>query len=590
MLLTIPEHDTSKNRWLLNSVGEFRLDELYWSNVTEFLQVGPYHRTEQFKPLRFALNFEERQVLLQNPQLIADPLWLELRESKLHAALIAKFEGSLEARASLLSTDDAELVVYDPDPYWNEVLPGKKSNRLGKLLKDVRTLVALRANDVQSIQCCHQAEPLDECSQVCIHVLDQTCAERFLEVANGSDTKSDRLWCEACNEDTQAHASELRLICESCFEYHRNKKPKLSGFVRQQAPKFAKTDLHFESSPSWSPFENRPVVLALQPDETQLEPCYVVLSADGRVSRVWPQAKRIESICTVNLADLGSQRDSDGEEVRLSMRVSNECDFLAVFQTTGQFGKVFRLSDGHETMQLDRGDYHVGHCRYSIAFIHHHNRTLLVHATDWNRLDVSDPQNGELLTDRGPTSYQKQGVRPDHYLDYFHCDLQVSPDGKWISDNGWVWHPLGYVRVWSIDRWLEQNVWESEDGPSVRDGEGRVYFWDGPLCWLDHRTIAVWGYGNDEESMLDAAVIWDVESGDRSKWIAGPKGEFFFDQHLVSSDLNQGTTVWSVESGDCILKDHNVVLSYHHRRSRTFLSVDETNSEWTVRKLANENR
>jgi hypothetical protein len=224
-------------------------------------------------------------------------------------------------------------------------------------------------------------------------------------------------------------------------------------------------------------------------------------------------------------------------------------------------------------MRLDRGTYHVEHSNFPVAFAQIDGRLLLVHGTDWNRLDVSDPRTGGLLTDRSPTSYRRDEERPEHYLDYFHGGLAASPDGEWIVDNGWVWHPVGIVSSWSLRRWLEGNPWESEDGPSKRGLCTRNYFWDGPLCWIDNRTLAVWGYGNDEENLLPAAVLFDVESGRQVRWFAGPVGSFVFDRYLFSSSRDAGTSVWDVATGERLLHDPTFSQTAYHPGARQFVTA-----------------
>src|SRR5262249_31206211 len=145
--------------------------------------------------------------------------------------------------------------------------------------------------------------------------------------------------------------------------------------------------------------------------------------------------------------------------------------------------------------------------------------------------------------------------RPEHYLDYFHGGLAVSPGGDWIVDNGWVWHPLGGVISWSLRRWIEENPWGSEDGLAKRGLWGPDYFLDGPPCWIHERTVAIWGYGNDEENLIPAALLFDVESGRRVRWFAGPIGSFIFDRYLFCSSPDAGTSAWDVATGERLFQD-----------------------------------
>jgi hypothetical protein len=122
-------------------------------------------------------------------------------------------------------------------------------------------------------------------------------------------------------------------------------------------------------------------------------------------------------------------------------------------------------------------------------------------------LNVELP-TGELLTSRGPTSYSADQRHPEHYLDYFHGALFVSPGSARVLDDGWVWHPVGIPSAWSTRRWLE-NAWESEDGPTRVDICPRDYYWNGPFAWLDEERNS----------------------------FAGPAGLFFSDgEWLFSSD------------------------------------------------------
>jgi hypothetical protein len=255
------------------------------------------------------------------------------------------------------------------------------------------------------------------------------------------------------------------------------------------------------------------------------------------------------------------------------LHVSAVGDMAAVVEAAGRYGVVLDLEAGRPTMRLDRGEYRFEHSDFPAAFFEVDGALRLVHGTDWNRLDVSDPRTGRLLTGRslGPP---REGERlPEHYLDYFHGGLAASPDGEWIADNGWVWSPVGAVTAWDLRRWVEENPWESEDGPTRRALCWRHYFWEGPICWIDGRTLAVWGYGNDEENLIPAALLFDVESGDRLRWFAGPAGSMAFDRHLFSWSKEAGTSVWDVGTGERLLHDPSFCPTAYHPGASEFLTV-----------------
>lgn len=261
-------------------------------------------------------------------------------------------------------------------------------------------------------------------------------------------------------------------------------------------------------------------------------------------------------------------------EYPVTLVVSGDGRLAAVLQEQeGRAGLVLDLETGGVRMPLQRDEYHAEHCRHSFAFVEREGRTLIVHGTEWNRLDLHDPRTGELLTPRGPTR-REGGPPPPHYLDYFHSGLSISPDGRWIADNGWVWQPDGVVAAWSLDRWLE-NVWESEDGPSRRALSWSGYAWDRPWCWVADRHLALWGYG-DDDPLLDAVRIFDVATGEELAWFAGPRGELAFDGVLWSLDEAAGFAAWSVERGTRLLHDRRPApRARFHPTARTLLSVHD---------------
>lgn len=145
----------------------------------------------------------------------------------------------------------------------------------------------------------------------------------------------------------------------------------------------------------------------------------------------------------------------------------------------GRRGLVLDLESGRVTMELDRGSYHPETQPFPVAFTAIGDEAILVHATAWNRLDLSDPSCGRLRSGRG-TDGRKDEPRPQHCRDYFHGRLLVSPGGRYLADDGWVWHPSGLPSVWNLDRWVRHNPFESEDGPSLLHLCQRDYYWDAP--------------------------------------------------------------------------------------------------------------
>jgi len=230
-----------------------------------------------------------------------------------------------------------------------------------------------------------------------------------------------------------------------------------------------------------------------------------------------------------------------------------------------------------------------------VAFARHDGQTVIIHRTAWNRLDASIVDTGELLTTRSPTSYGQDEPRPQHYLDYFHGALHLSPDGRRILDDGWIWHPVGFPTVWNLDQWLTGNVWESEDGPSKTEVCGREYYWDHPMTWIDSVRVAIEGIGDDADHIQPGARVFDttrVSQGGLWRMptavevlsIPGATGRFFSDgAHLFTADTI-GLHVWNAADGTHLSTMQGFSPTHHHRPSGQFIQVtDHTARLWSHR-------
>ena len=329
--------------------------------------------------------------------------------------------------------------------------------------------------------------------------------------------------------------------------------------------------MKFVHSDPWHP-EFRAEIVDIQPLQAQKEPRWLALLRNGDLHELDTDQRSSQLICELPIDDLTET---------LGIHVSRDGKLCAVVERWGSRGKIFHVPSGHMAMGLDRGTYHFKHCEFPICFPELDGRTLVAHATKWNRLDVSDPETGELLTNRPSPAHEDP-----RYLDYFHCGLTLSPSHEWIADNGWMWHPVGIPRTWIMRRWLQQDVWESECGESVRKLCQRAYVWDAPICWIGDERLAVWGLGEfceDEGDPTDGIRIFDVASGDELKQFPGVEvgaednlkktgGWMAFDQQLFAISPQTGTAVWNIAEGKCLLHESGFHPLRYHRGARQFLS------------------
>lgn len=402
---------------------------------------------------------------------------------------------------------------------------------------------------------------------VCSHLLESLEAEpEYCRRYTGRGMEYD-LVCMTCTEDPDGIEATLRPVPPSRFDQleHAGYWERTLGQaeVRERA-----SGLRFVHDEIRLPSLADVPLLDLQPVEGTRANRWIGLTAAGRFLSI-----DLDRPACVTLAQL-CRSDLDLQQP-VSLHLSPRGEMAAVVNTRGQHGVVVELRSGRQTMRLEREVYHIQHCTYPSAFFEVDGRLMLAHGTAWNRLDISDPITGRCLTGRSPTSYRRGEPRPPHYLDYFHGRLTVSPDGCWIADDGWVWQPAGIVRTWDLQRWARENVWESEDGPSVTNLAWRAYFWNGPLCWVGGSRIAIWGFGDGDLNLLPAASVFDVPARpaiDAFYWFPGPQGRFVFDDYLFSFSPEHGMSGWDVDTGERLLHVPEFVPDGYHRGARRFVA------------------
>ncbi|MBO0871582.1 MAG: hypothetical protein J2P15_23770, partial [Micromonosporaceae bacterium] len=277
-------------------------------------------------------------------------------------------------------------------------------------------------------------------------------------------------------------------------------------------------------------------------------PVWLLLGEDGRISRYDAASREWRVLATTSLPD---EPGDPGRyhQPRRRLHASSGGQFAAVVTDYGRYGQVLDLRDGRVTLELDGGDDHPDTVRFSLAFADF-GEHVVVHRTAWNRLDVSDAVTGAPLTEREPTQYV-DGEAPPHYLDYFHGALHLSPTGRWIADDGWVWQPDGLVVTWDLNWWLAENPWESEDGPSRRRVCRREE-WDRPMCWVGENLLAVRGIdaGPGGAPVLGGVQVFDVVSGAPVAAFAAPEGALFADGYRLYVAAADGLEIWDAGTGE----------------------------------------
>jgi hypothetical protein len=418
---------------------------------------------------------------------------------------------------------------------------------------------------VETVACGHVAHAA--ASRVCPHLV---AAEEHLDhvrVLTGRGLDYD-LACPAC--DTADEPVSLVTVCEGCVERLDDEAEygSLTGWRGQpgigERPEPVDPTVWEWRLPAFHQ------VIGLAPG---VGGAWLALTADGKILVLEPAGEGCTVVAAKTLIPEPDHEPWLKKPLTPRLHASPCGRFAAVVNDYGRYGRVVDLQrGGATTMMLDSGDYRTNIVPFSFVFARHDDRTVVVHRTEWNRLDVSDAETGRLLTDRTHEQMPDK-ERPPHYLDYFRGRLHLSPDGRWLADDGWVWAPVGLPCSWSLERWLDGNVWESEDGPSWSRLCQRAYRWDSPMCFVGDTLLAISGIGYDDIAMLDGVEIYSVVSEDQVGVFAGPTGQLFADRTRLYAAAAGGLEIWDPVTGHRTGSVPGFMPTCHHRAAGQLAEV-----------------
>jgi hypothetical protein len=300
------------------------------------------------------------------------------------------------------------------------------------------------------------------------------------------------------------------------------------------------------------------------------------------------------ALCRVNLAEgkVHTITTLTNDQIRLdgiiSMVLSHDHTLAAVTsrssyqQAPFNSGVVIDLKSGQSLISLHCGDYHVEQAPFPVCFIIHDGKTIMVHATDWDRLDVTNPKTGQCLTERDFSSISDNEDFFDQSVGTEWCgELAVSPNMQRIATIGWIWHPVGIAFSWSAKDWLEKNVWEADNGASKRSYCIWNYFWHSPFFWYDDSTLCIWGacdLQTNHDIPKDSAVLYNADTEQVIRIFAGPTGDVFYYDHYLFSGLpdKDGISIWDIETGTLLYKQSEITPIAYHPGTREFIEIEKT--------------
>ncbi|MGI8647880.1 MAG: hypothetical protein DLM55_00650 [Acidimicrobiales bacterium] len=258
-----------------------------------------------------------------------------------------------------------------------------------------------------------------------------------------------------------------------------------------------------------------------------------------------PESLRWDGEELVDVVGGGRSWSVDGTERAASRNYGYPFD-RAVVSPSGRYVVIYTerdtkalVLDGTRIVrELNRSYCHATDFDYPVALgMLPDGREIVVHCPDdYNVLEVDDVESGQRLTkgDRDPQ-------------DVFHSRLAVSPDGRHVLSAGWLWHPVGIIKIFDLQHALRE--------PAVLDGAGLLPMSPGSdaevasACWLDSDRVAV----ATTQEIFDNEEINDLGPAELGVWsICGERW-----LHRTRVDYRIGTMV---ARGD------TVVSLYEHPR------------------------
>src|SRR5579875_2596107 len=233
----------------------------------------------------------------------------------------------------------------------------------------------------------------DATTRACVHLIAEPGSD-YVRRFTGHDLEYD-LICGQCRKQEEEIESNLRLICTQCFE-----RIETEGFwdavLGRPAIRERAQQAHFEHMDVVARLPTGATLHDIQPLNSLSEPIFIALTTLGEdvsLLTIDLAARTITPLVTLPSSNLQLDR-------LLMLTLSPNGHFAAIASTRGEHGLVVDLQSGQMAMRLARGSYWEEASDFPIAFFQDNDHTLLVHGTDWSRLDISDPLSGALLTSR----------------------------------------------------------------------------------------------------------------------------------------------------------------------------------------------
>lgn len=177
---------------------------------------------------------------------------------------------------------------------------------------------------------------------------------------------------------------------------------------------------------------------------------------------------------------------------------TSDGEFAVIYTRFGTKGLVLR--HGAVIREINRSFYQAHVYEYPIALCRLSNeQAVIIHCPNgYNRLDIEYAETGKCLT---PSKRRK-------LVDIFHSRLTTSPNGRYLLDAGWVWHPVDTVKVFDIGKAIaDSNHLDSQGLSPSSYADHSCAAFD-----ADNRTLISLDGDIDEERELREIQVLDTAS------------------------------------------------------------------------------
>ncbi|MEU5148592.1 hypothetical protein NRK68_30270 [Streptomyces yangpuensis] len=345
--------------------------------------------------------------------------------------------------------------------------------------------------------------------------------------------------CGICRHEAATAVSAA--VCEVCFDATEGSslgvlgRPQAIDASRPVPGMVQTTQLPAEAGP----------VLDIAPTEHG----FLLLCDDGRILRWDTDAQTCAEAARSTVTVPADAKPWGGHEQGLRLHASRDGAFAAVVVDHGRTGEVIDLSTGAVTLSLENDGYYSHTVPFSLAFVEHAGRTVVLHRKVWSVIEAVDAATGAQVS-RIPMTEAHTA-----WAGYFHGALHLSPAGTRIASDAWWWQPVGRPFAWSLERWLTQGEDAWTEGTDRWELPGCDDHWNRPVAWLDEEHLVLGGLGDDEQELVPGARVFLLgrESGESTlreiATFGGPDGRFFASDGLLFSSSQAGLEIWDPTSG-----------------------------------------